>query len=488
MNVFSVLNDGTLRWPDRIAVVDQRQQMNYGELRHAAESMAGELHSAGIREGDKVGVLFPRGLAEIVAGFAAARLGAVAVQISATSKAAEIARLSESLILDAVVCDPRLTSLVPGNHQGPPANSGLTKSSASVRRFLRPKKDYAEREPLLARNAGAIGFSSGTTSESKAILLSHEALLARARMETECFGVDGGESVVYLLSITYAFAPPVLAALCRGATLLIGDAGAPEHLEKMVGEHGANLVYAAPLNYRMLLNEEVKTAECLRGARYLVSTGSRLPEALLDDYCSSVNHEIINRYGLNECGMVCANMSGSRLKRGSIGAAVGPEIGLAGESVTSMNGEADGEMLVRGPALFEGYCNPWRPREEFCLDGWFRTGDLARRDKDGHYWIIGRLKEMINVGGLKVVPAEIEDILTGHPEVEEAVVFGVADERFGEAPMAKVRVLAGSRLKPADILRYVRERVAFYKSPRSIEIVEQLPKTATGKIKRASIR
>jgi acyl-CoA synthetase (AMP-forming)/AMP-acid ligase II len=186
--------------------------------------------------------------------------------------------------------------------------------------------------------------------------------------------------------------------------------------------------------------------------------------------------------------MVSANRSGNRAKRGSIGTPVGAEIKLMGEPVALMNCEADGELLVRGPAMFEGYCNPWRPREEFSVDGWFRTGDLAKRDRDGFYWIIGRLKEMINVGGLKVVPAEVEDVLTAHPDVEEAVVFGVADARFGEVPHAKVKLVAGSRVNQADILRYARQNVAFYKLPRSIEIVAHLSQTASGKIKRDSLR
>jgi long-chain acyl-CoA synthetase len=305
-------------------------------------------------------------------------------------------------------------------------------------------------------------------------------------MENQCFSIGAGDSILYLLSITYAFAPPVAAAILSGATLLVADAGVPARLLQIITEHDVSVVYAAPLNYRMLLNKDASTAECFRGARFLVSTGSRLPDSVLDEYCRRVGHEIVNRYGLNECGMVCANLSRDPGKRGSIGKPAGCEVRLSGERASAASGEFSGELLVRGPGMFEGYGNPWRSREEFSEEGWFRTGDLARRDKDGYHWIVGRIKEMINVGGLKVIPTELEDVLLSHPDVEEALVFGVADARFGEVPHAKIKLVAGCKTQDNEILRYVKDKVAFYKSPRAIEIVDQLPKTVTGKIKRAT--
>src|SRR6185503_6007134 len=158
------------------------------------------------------------------------------------------------------------------------------------------------------------------------------------------------------------------------------------------------------------------------------------------------------------------------------------EVKLLGESTAFGDEELSGELLVRGTGMFDGYLSPWLPREELLEQGWFHTGDLATRDKDGDYRIVGRSKDMINVSGLKVVPSEIEDVLLSHPEVEEALVFGVAHPRFGEVPRAKIKLVAGSRAHSTEILRYVKDKVAFYKSPRAIEIVDQLPKTLSGKV------
>jgi long-chain acyl-CoA synthetase len=116
--------------------------------------------------------------------------------------------------------------------------------------------------------------------------------------------------------------------------------------------------------------------------------------------------------------------------------------------------------------------------------GWFKTGDLATRDKDGYYWIVGRTKDVINVGGVKVFPVEIEEVLLTHPEVDEALVFGVSEPRFGEVPHAQVKLVAGSELREGELLRYVNQRLSVFKSLRSIALVDHLPKTVTGKHRR----
>jgi long-chain acyl-CoA synthetase len=237
MNLFSILDRATGKWPDAVAVVDHRRQMTYRELRAGAESLANELRQAGVLAGDKVGALLPRGIEDVLACFAVARLGGIVVQISPASKAAEIARLSEKLNFDAMVYSPEYEPLIPRVEV-------LRKVCAEpflvcIQRSEPRRTSAAERERLLTLNAAAIGFSSGTTSESKAIVLSHDALVARGRMENQCFSIGAGDSILYLLSITYAFAPPIAAAILSGATLLVADAGAPQRIHQLVAEHGS---------------------------------------------------------------------------------------------------------------------------------------------------------------------------------------------------------------------------------------------------------
>ncbi len=231
MNLFSMLDRSVGKWPEAIAIVDHRRQITYREFHAAVERLATVMRQAGIRAGDKAGVLFSRGIEDIVACFAVARLGGIVVQISPVSKAAEVARLSEKLNLDALVFSPEYERLIPPDERSALPHAAYAEPfSVCIRRSGQPGTSAAEREQLLALNAAAIGLSSGTTSESKAIILSHDALLARARVETEIYSIGAGDNVLYLLSITYGFAPPIAAALLYGAKLIVADAGMPQRL------------------------------------------------------------------------------------------------------------------------------------------------------------------------------------------------------------------------------------------------------------------
>jgi long-chain acyl-CoA synthetase len=180
------------------------------------------------------------------------------------------------------------------------------------------------------------------------------------------------------------------------------------------------------------------------------------------------------------------NISGDPSKRGSVGVPVRAEAKLLSAGGGLLEGSATGELLVRCAGLCDAYYQPWRSREDVLEDGWLRTGDVARRDGDGYYWIVGRVKEMINVAGMKVFPQDIEEILATHPAVEEAVVFGVPEPRFGEVPHAKVKLHEGAESTKREILSYVNEKVSVFKSLRGVEFVNSIAKTLTGKPQRLS--
>jgi acyl-CoA synthetase (AMP-forming)/AMP-acid ligase II len=191
----------------------------------------------------------------------------------------------------------------------------------------------------------------------------------------------------------------------------------------------------------------------------------------------------VQRYGLTETGPVLVNLSEDISKRGSLGtAAPGCKIRL--DNSTDSASADFGEIIVCCPGLFAGYYRPWMAKDSLLKDGWFYTGDLARRDRDGYYWLVGRTKTVINVGAVKVFPDEIEDLLLTHPAIEEAVVFGAFDPRFGEAPHAKVKLASGSNCTQRELLRYANQNLSLFKALRRIEFVDAIPKTVTGKTKR----
>ena len=294
-----------------------------------------------------------------------------------------------------------------------------------------------------------------------------------------------GDGILWLQAMTGPAMAFIFACLFLGAKIVVSDIMDTQAIPMLIRRHRVVQIQATSLFYRMLLSERDITAEDLRGVKYFVNIGTYLPSTTSDAFQARFGRGISQIYGLVEAGPVAVNFSEDVARRGSIGRAVeGYEIKLAPTHDAPSGGDETGELLVRGPGLFDGYYSPWQLRDEVLDDGWLRTGDLARRDADGYYWIIGRVKDMINVGGIKVFPSEIEEVIVSHAMVEEAVVFSAPEPRLGEAPHAKVRLVRGASCSEKDLLQYVNQRLSVFKALRGVEFVEEIPKTVTGKPRR----
>jgi acyl-CoA synthetase (AMP-forming)/AMP-acid ligase II len=256
-------------------------------------------------------------------------------------------------------------------------------------------------------------------------------------------------------------------------------------LSSTLREHRVAQMHAVPVTFRTMIDDDTITASDLRDVKYLVSTSSALPNSTAEAFRGRFGREVVQHYGFGEGARGMANWSEDAGKRGSVGLpAAGYECKLDGVSAEGNGTAAVGELLLRGPCLFDGYYKPWRLRDEVLEDGWFRTGDIARRDADGYYWIVGRTKEVINVGGMKVFPQELEDILLAHAAVEEALVYGAPAPRFGEAPRAKVKLRPGMRATEKEIMDFANAKLSIFRMLRSVELVDEIPKTPTGKPRR----
>jgi len=490
MNLFSTLEDTARKWPDSIAVSDKQFRMRYHELRDTAESLAADMKNAGLKRGDKIGLLYARSPEYIAACFAVIRAGGIAVTIPRASRSAEIATLANTMALDGFCYSAPFESLIPAGNDTAPIKKQIFESQplSCFRRVGHSDALESEREQLLKINTANIRFSSGTTSDSKGIIVSHETILNRAETHCKIFSVTHNDRILFLLSMMRALPTPVCAGLVQGATIVGADAMDMHTFKQVVAEFGITLIYAAPLFYRTLVNQESITKNDLSSVRHFVSWGAALSPVTSERFRAKFGHEIRQFYGSAEGGDVLANFSEDISKRGSAGKPV-PGIEMKLVSLGSLVSGADevGEIYFRAPGMFEGYYRPWRLKDEALEDGWFRTGDLARRDEDGNYWIVGRSKEAINVGGLKVFPSEIESVLLSHPAVEEVLVFGATDSLFGEVPHAQVKLVAGVHCSVGDLIQYADQRLSVFKTPRNIEFVAGFTKTATGKLMRKGV-
>lgn len=337
----------------------------------------------------------------------------------------------------------------------------------------------AERKKFLKLGAPLIRFTSGTTSKSKGVIIPQSSMLEYTKRFARVYSIQKDDCILNLLSMAHIFYQ-VTTGMMQGAKLLVEEATDIDAIMRMIQQHRVTQVEATPTFYSMLLASKSASAATLSRVRYFTSCGAPLIDSVAEAFRERFGREIVQRYGLTETGPVLINVSEDASKRGSLGQpAPGCEIRLGNSSRDDR-----GEILVRCPGLFYGYYKPWNPNRSVIENGCFPTGDLARRDEDGYYWMTGRTKTIINVGGVKVFPDEIENLILSHPAVKEAVVYAGPDVRFGEAPHAKVMLHNGSMCSERDLLHYVNRQLSLFKALRRVEVVKAISKTTTGKIRR----
>ena len=486
LNLVKIVERAAGQWPTSVALVQDERALTYASLYQAICQIADELTGIGIARGDKLGVVFPRSIEYVLSCFAVLKVGAIAVPVSAALKAHEIAAAVAAVDIDALCCHVNLSATMAGS--GIMGTNSLYHSpshpSIAVTRIAAPTQNPLMRERLLAENAAYICFSSGTTSASKGIVLSHEALYERANRRVDAPKTTPESSILWLRAFDRFVPNQIVAAFMLGAKIVIGNSLDRRSLPGLIKQHGVDQVWAVPSFYKSLLQSSVPSTDYESVAHFL-SSGAPLTAQISEAFHDKFQREIMQNYGSAECSPIFINSSADPKKRGSVGLPVdGREVRLRSFEPNIAEKASEGELLVRGSGMLSAYYNPWRYPEEFLEEGWLPTGDIARCDEDGYYWIIGRIKEIINVGGTKVFASELEEIIARHPDVEDCVVFGAADARFGEVPNAKVKLRGVGGSLENDLLRFVNERVSVFKSLRKLELVDHIEKTATGKPKR----
>jgi len=482
MNIYSVLESAANTWPDKPGIIDGDRLFNYQELYAAAETLAAEFRAAGLAAGDKLALLFPNSAEFVIAVFAALRLKAIIVPVPATATAGEVADLAREVAVDAFCYHTRLEPLIPVDE-----NRRALHVITPARLAMGGLGETADedRERLRRLDAAVIRFSSGTTAAAKGIVISHRTLFERMHAQNSEFRFSDGQVVVWMQPMAMTLAGPMYALLSTGSCLAPAGAVDIPKIAELLRSRQVAQIYASPLSYRMMASDEAISVADARAVNHFISTSAPLSEAAAEAFHRRFGREIAQYYGSGECARASSNLSEDISKRGSIGRpAAGYEFRLEGISADASGPEAVGELLLRGKGLFDAYYRPWRLRDEVLEDGWFRTGDMARRDADGYYWIVGRTKEVINVAGVKVFPRQLEEILLTHPAVEEALVYGAPEPRFGEGPRARVKLRAGAAATEKEILDFANHKVSVFRMIRGLEFVEEIPKTATGKSRR----
>jgi fatty-acyl-CoA synthase len=485
--------------PERIAIDDRGVVVTYRELDARAERLAEAFRAAGYAIGDRVATITGNSADQVVLFFACAKAGLALVPLSwrlAPRELAEQLEIAEPALLLVEgefeslgrATLSRLARRIPNAPLGAhgvesevPAPAVDLRRAASVERG-----DVADDDALL------IIFTSGTTARPKGAVLTHLNCFWTNLSFSRIAEIRAADTVLAVLPQYHVGGWNIqpLLAWWTGATVVLERTFDPGRVLHLLQERRITTMMGVPANYLFLAQHPDFEGTDLSSLAHAIVGGAPMPPALLRAWHAR-DVALTQGYGLTEASpnVLCLPDEDARSRAGSAGRPY-PHVDVAvADPVTGEHlvGEAEGELLVRGPSVFAGYFRDPAATAAALVDGWLRTGDLVRRDVDGYFTIVDRISDIYISGGEGVAPAEVEAVLMGHPAVADVAVVGVPDARWGEAGAAWVVVQRGRVTDAAELAEFVAESLARFKVPREVHFVDELPRSTAGKVLRREL-
>jgi long-chain acyl-CoA synthetase len=493
-NLAKVLADAPADRVDFAAIRQGDLTLTFGGLTAAAGQVATFLRKEGIVAGDRVAVMLPNVAAFPVLGYGVLAAGAVLVPMNPLLKGREVEHYlgdsGASLVFawEPSAAEAAKGAAVVGARVIPVAVADA--DAAALRDGMDPAADWADRDD---DDDAVILYTSGTTGTPKGAQLTHGGLRRNAEITARSLvRIGPGDVIMGCLPLFHVFGLTcgLNAALVSGACLTVLPRFTPDAALDVIGRDKVTVFEGVPTMYSAMLNHPAKADADVSSLRVCVSGGAALPVEVLRGFETAFGCIILEGYGLSETSPVASfNHPHAERKPGSIGTPIeGVEMRVVDGNGDEVPAGEVGEIAIRGHNVMKGYWGRPEATAEAIPDGWFRTGDLARTDEDGYFFIVDRKKEMIIRGGYNVYPREIEEALYEHPAVAEVAVIGIPDSSLGEEVGAAVALKPGASATAEELRSFVKERVAAYKYPRHVWLVDELPKGPTGKILRRSVK
>jgi len=490
MNLADNLTRAAQLHPDNVAIRLDDATLTYAQLDAATQLMAGLLAERGVQPGDRVGILLPNVPHWAVIYFGVLRAGAVAVPMNPLLKEREVAYyLTDSgakLIfawhgfLDdaqagAKLADAELQVVDPVDFQA------LLQAST-------PIPGVVDRD---SQDTAVVLYTSGTTGQPKGAELTHLNISRNVELVVEDLLSLTSDDVIFGgLPLFHVFGQTAAlnAAVAAGATLTLLPRFEPTKALEVLARDGVTVFEAVPTMFVALLNHPDRAAYDVSGIRVCVTGGSAMPVEVMRGFEETFGCVILEGYGLSETSPLASCNLPTQRKPGSIGLPVsGVEFRLVDDEGNDVAPGEVGEIAIKGHNVMKGYWNKPEATAAAIKDGWFHSGDVARKDEDGFYFIVDRKKDLIIRGGYNVYPREIEEVFYEHPAVAEVAVVGFPHTELGEEIGAVVALKPGAVADPAELQAFVKGKVAAYKYPRRVQLVDALPKGPTGKILKREI-
>jgi long-chain acyl-CoA synthetase len=481
------------RHPDHVALRCDDLQLTFAELDDAAARVATLLERAGIEPGDRVGIMLPNTPAFAIAFYGIMYRGAVAVPMNPLLKAREVAYYLSNSGAKALFASPAFAAEATAGAAEVRARCWVVDDA----KLAELTSDLPAQDAPVQRgddDVAVILHTSGTTGKPKGAMLTHGNLGRNAEVSVQTLVETGPDDVVmgclplfHVFGLTCGLNGSVLS----GATLTLIPRFDPRKALEVIERDGVTVFEGVPTMYSALLSVAAEAApEATRSLRTCVSGGAALPVQVLSDFEKAFGCTVLEGYGLSESSPAAAfNHPNRPRKAGSIGTPIeGVEMRVVDMDGVAVPQGDTGEIQIRGHNVMKGYWNlPEATEATITPDGWLNTGDVGRIDQDGYFYIVDRTKDMIIRGGYNVYPREIEEVLYEHPAVAEAAVIGMPHDSLGEEVGAAVSLKKGAAATADELREYVKARVAAYKYPRRVWLVDALPKGPTGKLLKREI-
>lgn len=496
MNIAHNIERACRHFPHKTALTFEERRYTYRSLHDLVNQFANVLTGMKIKSGDRVALFLPNIPEFAIAYLAAQKVGAIAVSVNAMLKQDEVQFILADSSAVAVVTTGELRAMISSDRLPLLRHifiaEGEQRNDLDMYALMGKASTRARAQNLHPETPAAIVYTSGTTGFPKGAVLSHGNVLSNAYAKVHYCGMKPTDRMQLFLPLFHCFGQNAIlnSAFLACATVVLQRRFVPEQALAAITEQAVTMFFGVPALFIRLLHMTPHSYD-FSSIRYFFSAAATLPEEIARRWHELYRHYIYIGYGLTETSPFASYNHDLCYKFGS----VGTPIENVEMKVMSLDGGKEvepgtpGEIVIRGPNVMLSY---WQRPEETAQairDGWFYSGDIGTMDEDGYFYVVDRLKDMINVSGFKVYPAEVENVLYKHPAVAETAVYGLPDAIRGETVNAQVILKEGHEtVREEDLITFCRENMAVYKAPHKMQFVQTIPQNGAGKILKRVIR
>jgi long-chain acyl-CoA synthetase len=502
MNISEIIRSQVEGNPNKTAIIFQGKHISYGELDRMIIRFSSGLQSLGLERGDVLSIFLPSLPELIVAYLGTVRAGMTVNVVNAMLKEQEVSYILKDCQTRAILVDNNrlpIVEAVQGEVDslekiivlGDAAEGREQGAYARFRNLLQQGDESADVVPTKGSDLCHLMYTSGTTGWPKGVMATHLNVWHNARQFGKVhFNAEDTIMVATPIFHCWGLINGTLGMLSRGGTVITVERFYPEETLNDIERLKPTVFQGVPPMYNLLLKQPDLQSRDISSVRFCLSAATKMPENLIHQVEERLQWRYAEAWGLTEVSCVGTTSPYQETRMGSCGKGMDDaEIKVIDEEGNALPPGQQGELCVRGTCVTRGYLNkPEATAVVFDEEGWFHSGDIAYMDDDGYAYIVDRKKDMINVGGEKVFPSEVEDMMLSHPKIKDLVIVGIPDEIRGEAPKAFIELKEGESATEEEIRAYCKEKMAPYKVPLSVEFLDEVPRSASGKALRRLLK